>query len=136
MVVGGFSNYKEDINPASGRCFKDPQTNQCFTKPGLINDVEIISLTPRTLKSCTKFANKVVGFSYAIGEDEAGNPIIENEAQALGLTGQFTKDAAIVCGGRNGDGDMELCFEWDSEINKYEAATDTIVILEQSLKYF
>ena len=130
MVVGGFSNYKEDINPQTRRCFKDPVTRQCFTAPGLINDVEIISLTPRTLKSCTKFVNKVNGFDYPIGYDGDGNPIIENEAEALGVTGQFTKDAAIVCGGKNGDGDVETCYEWDSEINKYEAIIVTIDALE------
>ena len=55
--------------------------------------------------------------AYILGEDDIGT-IVENEAELLGLSGYFTKDAAIVCGGVNGDGDKAKCFEWDSNLNQ------------------
>ena len=68
--------------------------------------------------ACTKFVSPLFGFGYILGKDEDG-PIWENEAELLGHTGIFTKDTAIICGGQNGDGDVNACYEWDFMVNRY-----------------
>ena len=117
MVVGGYTNYKEVKDPRTNRCIKDPETRRCILKKGLINDVELLSLSKKKNK-CTKFVKPVRGAQYVLGQDENGLDIVENEAELLGLTGVFSKDAAIVCGGQSGDGDQSACYEWDSNINE------------------
>ena len=47
MVVGGYTNYKEVIDPRTNRCIKDPETRRCILKRGLINDVELLSLSKK-----------------------------------------------------------------------------------------
>ena len=116
MVVGGYSKYKNLKNPETNECIED-ENGECKKNPGLINDVELLSLEEGNF--CTKVVSPIFGRSYLLGEDEDGF-VIENEAETLGLTGVFSKDTAIVCGGKNGDGDLNSCYEWNSEINKYD----------------
>ena len=93
MVYGGYGQYNA-------------------TQPkGLLNDVELISTTKKNI--CSKHVRPVYGRAYVIGD------IIENEAQTLGAVGTYTKDAAIVCGGKNGDDNLNLCYEFDSSVNRY-----------------
>ena len=115
MVVGGYSHIREIKDPNTNRCIRD-ENGQCKMRPGLINDVELLSLSG-TKNRCSKFVSPILGFSYILGSDELG-PIVENEGELLGMTGIFTKDAAIVCGGKNGDGDQARCFEWDFSTNQ------------------
>ena len=117
MVIGGYSEIRELKDPNTNKCLRD-ENGQCKMRPGLINDVELLSLSDKN-KKCSKFVAPVFGASYILGEDELG-PIVENEAELLGMTGFFTKDAAIICGGKNGDGDQARCFEWDPSVNTYE----------------
>ena len=116
MVVGGYSNYRERLDPNTGRCLKDEDGN-CVNYRGLIKDVELLNLS-KEKNFCSQFVNPIFGNSYVVGEDELGL-LVENEAELLGMTGVFSKDAAIVCGGKNGDGDQNACYEWDSNINEY-----------------
>ena len=118
MVVGGYSKLRELKNPVNNRCVRD-KNGRCIYKPGLINDVEVIKLSKNSKEDnkCTKFVSPMFGFAYNLGKDKDGM-IIENEAEVLGHTGQFAKDTAIVCGGLNGDGDVDLCYEWDFMVNR------------------
>ena len=122
MVVGGYDDNRPAIDPQTNKCVKDDE-GRCRIRPGLTNDVELLSLSSKQLSGgkfnnlCTKFVSKIFGYSYIIGEDDIGT-VVENEAELLGLSGYFTKDAAIVCGGINGDGDKAKCFEWDANLNQ------------------
>ena len=120
MVVGGYDDLRPALNPTTNRCIRG-QKGKCKIRKGLTNDVELLSLTSPIYsghQTCTKFVSAVYGKAYILGQDEIGL-IAENEAELLGLTGAFTKDTAIVCGGTNGDGDQAKCFEWDSIDNEY-----------------
>ena len=44
------------------------------------------------------------------------------DARAEGLTGQFTKNAAVVCGGRNSNETLNKCFELDPIMNRLKVA--------------
>jgi hypothetical protein len=121
MVVGGYDDLREVLDPNTNRCVRD-ENGICKVRAGPTNDVELLSLGSVIQKStgqqtCTKFVSKLFGFAYILGEDELGI-IVENEAELLGLTGYFTKDAAIVCGGINGDGEQAKCYEWDPNVNQ------------------
>ena len=118
MVVGGYSKLRELKNPVTSMCAED-KFGECIIKPGLINDVEVIksSKSAKEENLCTKFVSPMFGYTYVLGKDKDGL-IVENEAEILGHTGQFTKDTAIVCGGVNGDGDSDLCYEWDFMTNR------------------
>ena len=118
MVVGGYSKLRELKNPVTSMCAKD-EFGECIIKAGLINDVEVIKSSKSTKEEnlCTKFVSPMFGYTYVLGKDKDGL-IVENEAEILGHTGQFTKDTAIVCGGVNGDGDSDLCYEWDFMTNR------------------
>ena len=129
MVVGGYDDKRPAVDPNTNKCVKDESGN-CRIRPGLTNDVELLSLSSSQLAGksnnlCSKFVSKVFGFSYILGEDEIGI-IVENEAELLGLSGYFTKDAAIVCGGVNGDGDKPKCYEWDPNVNQYVSGNTRI----------
>ena len=124
MVVGGYSNYKE-LKDLSNKCVKD-ESGKCMKESGLIKDVEVLNLSAegslqqrqKRNKICSKFVKYVYGQDYLLGEDENGHAIIVNEADVLGLTGVFSKGAAIVCGGKNRDKNLNICWEWNSEINR------------------
>ena len=122
MVVGGYDDLRPVLDPTTNKCVRDEE-GKCKIRPGLTNDVELLCLSCTKVKSlrynlCSKYVSKMFGFAYILGEDEKGI-IVENEAELLGLTGQFTKDTAIVCGGTNGDGEQNQCYEWDQHINQY-----------------
>ena len=129
MVVGGYSKFKEFREPyRTEKCYKDKK-GKCRLKPGLLNDVEIVKSTTKSSfknavkmgyksdNTCTKFVSPVFGKAYILGTDKDGL-IVENEGELLGHTGVFTKDAAIICGGKNGDGDQKFCYEWDMNVNR------------------
>ena len=122
MVVGGYDDLRPVLDPTTNKCIKD-EKGQCKVKPGLTNDVEMLCLSCTKVTSlrynlCSKVVSKVFGRSFILGENDEGI-IYENEAELLGLTGQFTKDTAIVCGGTNGDGVQDKCYEWDQQNNQY-----------------
>ena len=123
MVVGGYDDNRPAIDPNTNKCFQD-KYGQCKIRPGLTNDVELLSFSSSDMAGnnsvwkCSKFVSKMFGFSYILGEDDIGI-IVENEAESLGSSGYFTKDAAIVCGGVTGDGDTPKCFEHDPNVNQY-----------------
>eukprot|EP00094_Tigriopus_californicus_P006154 TCALIF_05926-PA protein Name:"Similar to snk Serine protease snake (Drosophila melanogaster)" AED:0.19 eAED:0.19 QI:0/0.83/0.71/0.85/0.66/0.71/7/188/824 len=71
---------------------------------GLLRDVELISAEPNNL--CTKRVRPLNGRVFNV----SGNT--EYEAGTLGMTGQVTKDAAIVCGGKNGDDNLNTCHKY------------------------
>ena len=58
-------------------------------------DIEVIS--GKDNRHCSKSVKPYFGRSFI---DEVGE--IEHEGDALGMTGQFVKQAPIVCGGKNG----------------------------------
>ena len=70
-----------------------------YSSGSLINDIELISGENNT--ACSKSVN----------------PIFDNETfyegDALGMTGQFTKEAAIICGGKNRIDNLNTCYEYN-----------------------
>ena len=116
MVVGGYSEMREIKDPSTNTCLMD-ENGKCKMSPGPINDVELLSLSEKDQK-CSQFVSPILGAYHILGENDLG-PIVENEAELLGLTGYFTKDSAIVCGGKNGDGDQSHCFQWYPYVNMY-----------------
>lgn len=91
MVVGGYNSNRPN---------------------GILNDVELI--TSKRNNVCSKHVRPIFGKAYKLPDGS-----IENEAQALGLTGQFTKDAPIVCGGKNGFENLNTCYEFNSTVNRW-----------------
>ena len=43
--------------------------------------------------------------------------MIFNEADTIGATGQFTKDAPIYCGGKNNVDNLAVCWEYNYRAN-------------------
>ena len=117
MVVGGYSDQKEVLDPNTRRCYKDEDTGKCVLTKGLINDVEMLSFS-REKNFCSKFVSPVHGYVQLSGEDEDGRVTFIDEADTRGSTGVFSKGAAIVCGGQMEWGDSNVCYEWDSKINR------------------
>jgi hypothetical protein len=121
MVVGGYDDLREVLDPNTNTCVRD-ENGLCKVRAGPTNDVEILSLgsviqISTGQQTCTNVVNKLFGVAYINGTDELGI-IVENEAELLGLTGYFSKDAAIVCGGINGHGEQAKCYEWDPNVNQ------------------
>ena len=73
------------------------------TKP--TNDIELIS--GKNSRSCSKSVKPIFGrrFSDAYGTF--------NEGDALGMTGQFVNEAAIICGGKNSIDNLNTCHEYN-----------------------
>ena len=44
---------------------------------------------------------------------------IENEANMLGHVGIYSQDAPRVCGGKNTFGQLDTCYELDTDINRF-----------------
>ncbi len=63
---------------------------------GLLHDVELVSPTPGNL--CSKRVRPLPGRRFDLVTH------VEKESATLGLTGQVAHDAAMVCGGRTGEG--------------------------------
>ena len=94
MVVGGYSDYRKDgIKSAT-------------------NDVELIS--PTFSRSCSKAARPLPGITTI----SPINRRKESEGEKFGLTGQFSKEAPIICGGKNIRGNQNTCFEFDYTSNR------------------
>merc|ERR1712226_951463 len=76
-----------------------------YSSGGPINDIELISGENNT--ACSKSVN----------------PIFDNETfyegDALGMTGQFTKEAAIICGGKNRIDNLNTCYEYNPIENEW-----------------
>ena len=119
MVVGGYDDNRPALDPTTNRCLRD-ENGKCKIRKGPTNDVELLSLSSTSYKgkqTCTKAVSAIYGRAFILGEDDIGI-ISENEAEVLGLTGQFVKDAPIVCGGSNPDGEQNICYEWDANSNE------------------
>ena len=76
MVVGGYDDNRPALDPNTNKCVQD-ENGQCRIRPGLTNDVELLSLSRSNLAGksnnlCSKFVSKMYGFSYILGEDEIG----------------------------------------------------------------
>ena len=75
---------------------------------GLINDIELISGENNT--ACSKSVKPIFGqqlYKYNIYNN------IYYEGEALGMTGQFTNGAAIICGGKNKLDNLNACYEYN-----------------------
>ena len=122
MVVGGYSA-ERPIRDSSWNCIKKKNNSrECRTRKGRVNDVELLSLSKKENK-CSRFVNPLFGQTRQYEVKAKEEPIWENEAEIYGLTGVFSKDAAIVCGGKNRgtkneSSDLNICWEWDTEINE------------------
>ena len=133
MVVGGYSPNRSMYNPKTRKYGAQIK--------GLINDVELIGISSTDIKClgkeyealskkqkkkcrhpCSAIVNPVLG-RYKRFHAEEGENEWENEGEMYGHVGAFSKDAAIVCGGKSGydetNADLKKCWEWDSEINRY-----------------
>lgn len=94
MVIGGY---------ASSRRGKPP---------GPTNDIEIIN--GKKDKFCSKAVKPYTGLGY----DNPETGILEKEGEVIGLTGYFSKEAAIMCGGKNFLENLNRCFEFNPETNE------------------
>ena len=124
MVVGGYTPERQLVDSRL-KAIKDPKTKAIKTNKGRTNDVELINLSEKTgsVGDCSKFVTPLVGEHRKFEVKEGEETIWENEGEIFGLTGVFSKDAAIVCGGKNRGGknepsDLNICWEWDSEMNR------------------
>ena len=105
MVVGGYSDHR--VN------------QQGETEPGLINDVELLSVSPQSLSKTLSYKNMCSKYVWPITANYYNiNGRIENEAEVLGGVGLYTKGSPMFCGGRNGDGDQAKCYQWEYQINR------------------
>ena len=109
MVIGGYTEVEEKKRKLVPRAF-----------PGPTNSIEIISKS----SSCRRGVSPAFGLLTTSVDGEQWH-----EADAIGPTGQFTKDAAIYCGGKSkgtgqtqgetGDkGNLETCWEYDYRTNQ------------------
>ena len=140
MVVGGYSPNRSMYNPKTRRYGGQIK--------GLINDVELIGLSSTDIKCfgqeyealsrkqkkkcrhpCSAIVNPVLG-RYKRFHAKEGENEWENEGEMYGHVGAFSKDAAIVCGGKSGydetNADLKKCWEWDSDINRYPKISSII----------
>ena len=82
--------------------FKDYVT---FHWNSIDKNVSISGSKDETLsQTCSKSVKPNIGRSIWLGE---------YEGDVLGLTGQFTKEAAIICGGKNWIDNLNTCYEYD-----------------------
>ena len=100
MVVGG---YAENVPGAPNN---------------LLNYVEIIEPRYNPRSRCSKSVSPIYGNLFEVDIDDNTTIVVE-DTQVLGMTGQFTKEAAIVCGGQGLEGYLNRCFEFISEQNRY-----------------
>ena len=116
MVVGGES-YSKKIYDSSGQFIKEG--GKFLTKNGLINEVELLGFSGERNK-CSKFVTSLVidGWLRKVGTDEDGRPDLILMSETYGLTGVWSKDTAIVCGGKNWQEYRSTCYEWDAKVNK------------------
>ncbi len=77
---------------------------------GPTNDIEIIS--GENNRACSK---SVAPFGNSFRDPETGE--ILKEGAVIGLTGQFTKEVPIVCGGKNVFDNLNSCWEYDLTTN-------------------
>ena len=118
MVVGGES-YEKRVIDSEGWPIKDDDTREYLTANGFINDVELCSFSKEKNK-CSRFVNPFYYDGYVkgpIGKHGNGLPEFGLVSETMGLTGAFSKDTAIVCGGKNLDEYRSTCYEWDSNVN-------------------
>ena len=78
----------------------------------LTNHIELIS-DEKVSKGCTKAVKPFFGRAF---RHELG--FKENEGDSLGMTGQFAREAPIFCGGKNGNGNLKTCYEFDYNQNE------------------
>ena len=108
MVIGGYTEVEEKGRRTVPRAY-----------PGPTNSIEIISKS----RSCRKGVSPAFGFKFTSVDGDQWY-----EADAIGPTGQYTKDAPIYCGGKSkgtgqnqgetGDkGNLEYCWEYDYRAN-------------------
>jgi len=113
MVVGGFTSHEKGFLAA-----KDRGTVGNL-KGRLTNDVELISYG-KSSKSCSKAVKPIIRGQITIDGKTAINEFgfSEDIGDASGMTGRFAKESPIVCGGKNGFGNLKECHEFDYRINK------------------
>ena len=123
MVVGGYSAQRNILLGGNNECIKDEyqKCKKCKTEQERVNDVELISLSKKRNKQCTRAVNAIWGEVQKANFTKWGEGIKwYNEGELYGLTGVFSKDAAIVCGGKHFSGEgSNNCWEWDPELNKW-----------------
>lgn len=107
MVIGGYTEVEEKGRRTVPRAY-----------PGPTNSIEIISKS----RSCRKGVSPAFGYKFTSNESDEK----WYEADAIGPTGQFTKDAPIYCGGKSKgqgygiegkEGNLENCWEYDYRAN-------------------
>ena len=76
-----------------------------YSSGSLINDIELISGENNT--ACSRSVKPIFGSGFRDGNETF------YEGDALGMTGQFTKEAAIICGGKNGIDNLNTCYEYN-----------------------
>ena len=108
MVIGGYTEVEEKRRKIVPRAY-----------PGPTNDIEIISKS----RSCRKGVSPAFGFKFTAKDNDEE----WYEADAIGPTGQFAKDAPIYCGGKSKRQSYQIegkeenlgnCWEYDYRANK------------------
>ena len=78
-----------------------------YSSGGPINDIELIS--GENNRACSMSVKPIFGSQFGYENDNE----TFYEGDALGMTGQFTKEAAIICGGKNGIDNLNTCYEYN-----------------------
>ena len=76
-----------------------------YSSGGPINDIELISGENNT--ACSRSVKPISGSQFGYGNETF------YEGDTLGMTGQFTNEAAIICGGKNGRDNLNTCYEYN-----------------------
>ena len=83
-----------------------------YSSGSLINDIELIS--GESNRACSVSVKPIFGSKFRWND---GNDTFY-EGDALGMTGQFTNEAAIICGGKKGIDNLNTCYEYNPVENE------------------
>ena len=93
----------------------------------MTNDIELVT-TEKVSKGCSRAVKPIYGFAEL---NELGIQV--NEGTLLGGIGVFTKEAPILCGGRNGIDTLKTCWEFNYNINKLVAINHLQTVLDRKI---
>ena len=92
------------------------------TAESLTNSIELLTPNAKAFKTCNRRSkrtgmpiriNRIIGRYFDKYNKGVNQNSTYNEFDARAMTGQFVKDAPIVCGGQNADGPINNCFQYD-----------------------
>ena len=85
-----------------------------YSASNLTNKVELIGA--KYDRQCSKAINTIIGNGY--NGDLDGRQFTFNDGEIIGSTGQYVKDAAVVCGGKGILGNSNRCYEYHPVLSR------------------